>query len=312
MELMAFSLRKPSERGSVGLDIDGRYVAAAQVDNGRVTRGASLDLPPGLLRDGEVTEPQELGQRIKSFVADAGLAKNVRIGVANQQIVVRVIELPQIEDERQRDQAVRFQASEAIAMPLDEAVLDHQIAGYMAAPDGTPRMQIVIVAARRRMVETLLEAVKAAGLRAEGIDLDAFALVRALGANVRGDGDGAVVFCHLGGVTNLAIAVGSSCFFTRPLAAVWDDEDAGPRLADEIRLSIDYYMTQPQARPVGEVLLSGPGSAHVELLESLATHLGIPVRVAVPLGDIDASALASDEDPHRYTVAAGLSLGAAA
>jgi type IV pilus assembly protein PilM len=312
MELMAFSLRKPSERGSVGLDIDGRYVAAAQVDNGRVTRGASLDLPPGLLRDGEVTEPQELGQRIKSFVADAGLAKNVRIGVANQQIVVRVIELPQIEDERQRDQAVRFQASEAIAMPLEEAVLDHQIAGYMAAPDGTPRMQVVIVAARRRMVETLLEAVKAAGLKTEGIDLDAFALVRALGANVRGDGDGAVVFCHLGGVTNLAVAVGSSCFFTRPLSAVWDDEDAGSRLADEIRLSIDYYMTQPQARPVSEVLLSGPGSAQAELLESLGTHLGIHVRVAVPLGDIDASALPSGEDQHRYTVAAGLSLGAPA
>jgi type IV pilus assembly protein PilM len=312
MELMPFSLRKPSERGTVGLDIDGRYVAAAQVDNGRVTRGASLDLPAGLLRDGEVTNPQELGRHIKSFVADAGLPKSVRIGVANQQIVVRVIELPQIEDERQLDQAVRFQASEAIAMPLDEAVLDHQIAGRLAGPDGTPRMQIVIVAARRRMVETLLEAVKAAGLKAEGVDLDAFALVRALGANVRGDGDGAVVFCHLGGVTNLAIAVGSSCFFTRPLSAVWDDEDAGSRLADEIRLSIDYYMTQPQARPVGEVLLSGPGSAHAELLENVGTHLGIPVRVAVPLGDIDASVLASGEDPHRYTVAAGLSLGAAA
>ncbi|HVD58945.1 MAG TPA: hypothetical protein VNC17_19040, partial [Thermoleophilaceae bacterium] len=169
-------------------------------------------------------------------------------------------------------------------------------------------------AARRRMVETLLEAVKAAGLKAEGVDLDAFALVRALGANVPDDGggDGAVVFCHLGGVTNLAIAVGSSCFFTRPLSAVWDDEDAGSRLADEIRLSIDYYMTQPQARPVGEVLLSGPGSAHAELLENMDTHLGIPVRVAVPLGDIDASALASGEDLHRYTVAAGLSLGAAA
>jgi type IV pilus assembly protein PilM len=312
MELMPFSLRKPSERGTVGLDIDGRYVAAAQVDNGRVTRGASLDLPAGLLRDGEVTDPQELGRHIKSFVADAGLPKSVRIGVANQQIVVRVIELPQIEDERQLDQAVRFQASEAIAMPLDEAVLDHQIAGRLAGPDGTPRMQIVIVAARRRMVETLLEAVKAAGLKAEGVDLDAFALVRALGANVRGDGDGAVVFCHLGGVTNLAISVGSSCFFTRPLSAVWDDEDAGSRLADEIRLSIDYYMTQPQARPVGEVLLSGPGSADAELLEDLGTHLGIPVRVAVPLGDIDASALASGENPHRYTVAAGLSLGAAA
>ncbi|MDQ5832872.1 MAG: pilus assembly protein PilM, partial [Actinomycetota bacterium] len=235
-----------------------------------------------------------------------------RIGVANQQIVVRVVELPRIDDEKQRDQAVRFQASEAIAMPLDEAVLDHQIAGYAAAPDGSPRMQVVLVAARRKMVETLLEAVKAAGLKPEGIDLDAFALVRALAAGASGGEEGATVFCHLGGVTNLAIAIGSACFFTRPLSAVWDDEDAGSRLADEIRLSIDYYMTQPQARPVGEVVLSGPGSANGQLVESLGLHLGIPVQVAAPLGHIDSSGLAAGEDPHRYTVAAGLSLGAVA
>ncbi len=67
------------------------------------------------------------------------------------------------------------------------------------------------------------------------------------------------MYCHLAGVSNLAIAVGSTCFFTRPLSAVWDDDDAGSQLADEIRLSIDYYMTQPQAKPVGEVVLSGPG-----------------------------------------------------
>jgi type IV pilus assembly protein PilM len=309
---MAFSLRKSSERGTVGLDIDGRYLAAAQVDAGRVVRGASVDLPQGLVRDGEVTDPHELGQHLKSFASGAGLSKNVRIGVANQQIVVRVVELPRIDDEKQRDQAVRFQASEAIAMPLDEAVLDHQIAGYADAPDGSPRMQVVLVAARRKMVETLLEAVKAAGLKPEGIDLDAFALVRALAAGASGGEDGATVFCHLGGVTNLAIAIGSACFFTRPLSAVWDDEDAGSRLADEIRLSIDYYMTQPQARPVGEVVLSGPGSADGQLVESLGLHLGIPVQVAAPLGHIDSSGLAAGEDPHRYTVAAGLSLGAVA
>ena len=56
----------------------------------------------------------------------------MRLGVANQQIVVRVVELPRIEDEKQRDAAVRFQASEAIAMPLDEAVLDHQVAAFTA------------------------------------------------------------------------------------------------------------------------------------------------------------------------------------
>jgi type IV pilus assembly protein PilM len=191
-------------------------------------------------------------------------------------------------------------------------VLDHQVAGFSTAADGTSRMQVVLVAARRKMIETLLEAVKAAGLKADGVDLDAFALVRALAVETDGEEQSARVFCHLSGVTNLAVAVGSSCFFTRPLSAVWDEEEAGSRLADEIRLSIDYYMTQPQAKPVGEVVLSGPGSADGQLVEGLEVHLGIPVTVPAPLGAIDGSALGPNEDPHRYTVAAGLSLGAAA
>lgn len=307
---MAFSLRKSSERGTVGLDIDGRYLAAAQISGGRMVSGASLDLPEGLISDGEVTDPAGLAAQLQTFRSTAGLPKRVRLGVANQQIVVRVVELPHIDDAKQRDAAVRFQATEAIAMPLDEAVLDHEIAGYVDAPDGTPRMQVVVVAARRTMVGSLLEATKAAGLKAEGIDLDAFALVRALAAEAHGDG--ARVFCHLAGVTNLAIAVGPSCFFTRPLSAVWDSDDAGSALADEIRLSIDYYMTQPQARRVGEVVLSGPGSAHAALVEGLGVQLGIPIRVAAPLGAIDISGLAPDEDPHRYTIAAGLSMGGVA
>jgi type IV pilus assembly protein PilM len=309
---MALSLRKTSDRGSVGLDIDGRYLAAAQVDGGRLVRSASHELPQGVVADGEVRDPAALSDALKRFAADEGLPKSVRLGIANQQIVVRVIELPRIEDEKQREAAVRFQAAEAIAMPLNEAILDHQVAGYAEASDGTPRMQVVLVAARRSMVESLLEAVKGAGLKADGVDLDAFALVRTLVSGGDGADESARVFCHLAGVTNLAIAVGPSCFFTRPLSAVWDDADAGSRLADEIRLSIDYYMTQPQAQPVGEVVLSGPGSGDDALVESLGIHLGLPVRVAWPLGGLDTSGMASTEDPHRYTVAAGLSLGATA
>jgi type IV pilus assembly protein PilM len=276
-------------------------------------RGASVELPANLVVDGEVVNRDGLAEALKAFVSQAGLPKNVRLGVSNQQIVLRVVELPRIEDEKQRDAAVRFQAAEAIAMPLDEAVLDHQVAGYSEAPDGTPRMQVVLVAARRSMVEALLEAAKDAGLKPEGIDLDAFALVRTLAA-ANGDQaeDTARVYCHLGGVTNLAIAVGSACYFTRPLSAVWDDEDAGARLADEVRLSIDYYMTQAQAKPVGEVVLSGPGSADESVVESLAMHLGLPTTVAAPLGVLDRSALDANEDPHRLTVAAGLAMGKAA
>jgi type IV pilus assembly protein PilM len=310
---MMFSLRKNSSGGSVGLDIDGRYLAAAQVESGRVVRGASLELPAGLVADGEVVNRDGLAEALRNFVAEAGLPKSVRLGVTNQQIVVRVVELPRIEDQKQRDAAVRFQAAEAIAMPLDEAVLDHQVAGFTEAPDGSARMQVVLVAARRSMIEALLDAAKAAGLKPEGIDLDAFALVRTLAvATENAPEDTARVYCHLGGVTNLAIAVGSACFFTRPLSAVWDDEDAGARLADEIRLSIDYYMTQPQAKAVGEVVLSGPGSSDEQLVESLGVHLALPTTVAAPLGLLDRSALDASQDPHRLTVAAGLAMGKAA
>jgi type IV pilus assembly protein PilM len=308
---MAFSLRKTSERSTVGLDIDGRFLAAAQTDAGRVTRTVSAELPDGLVREGEVTDPAALGQALKSFISDNGLPRNVRLGVTNQQIVVRVIDLPQIDDHKQRDAAVRFQAAETIAMPLEQAVLDHQVAGNVQAPDGTPRMQIVVVAARRSMIDALTEAAKVAGVKPEGIDLDAFALVRVLAAGDAGDG-AARVFCHLAGVTNLAVAVGSACLFTRPLSAVWDDEDAGSRLADEIRLSIDYYMTQPQVTPVSDVVLSGPGSHNEQVIGDIGLHLGLPVSVAAPLGRLDASGLAADDDPSRYTIAAGLALGSAA
>ena len=308
---MALSLSNSTDRRTAGLDIDGRFLAGVVASPGRIEQAASTELPAGLVRDGEVVDPEALAAAIKGFVADAGLPKRVRLGISNQQIVVRVIELPPIEDREERDMAVRFQAAEAIAMPLDEAILDHQVAGASVAPDGAPRMRVVLVAARRAMVESVVDAVKAAGLKPDGIDLDAFALVRMLAEDEQ-DVDVARVFCHLGGVTNLAIAVGSSCLFTRPLAVDADDEGAPGKLADDIRLSIDYYMAQPDAKPVGEIVLSGPGSYDDELVETLGTLLSIPVTVAEPLRGLDAAVVSPAEDPRRYTVAAGLALGGVA
>jgi type IV pilus assembly protein PilM len=169
-----------------------------------------------------------------------------------------------------------------------------------------------VVAARESMISRLVEAVRAAGLRPEGIDLNAFALVRTL-ASASDSTETARVYCHLGGVTNLAIAVGTSCLFTRPLSAQWDseDENVASALAEEIRLSIDYYMAQPEARWVGEIVLSGPGSKREGLADELSGLIEVPVSVADPLGRLQASKLPSTEDASRHTIAAGLALGAA-
>ena len=308
---MAIALRKSSDRGTVGLDIDGRFLAAVQLEGGRITKAASAELPEGAVRDGEVADPEALAAALKSFFSSAGLSRNVRLGVANQQIVVRLIELPQIEDSADQEAAVRFQAADAIAMPLDEAVLDYQVTGYGDSPEGGKRMRVVLVAARRSMIDGFVGAVRKAGLKPQGIDLDAFALVRILAGAGRAD-DNARVFCHLGGVTNLAIALGDSCHFTRPLSTPWNGERAAADLADEVRLSIDYYMAQPNARPVSEAVLSGPGARDATLVEELGGHLGLPTTVAQPLGAFDATALEPGDDVSRYTVAAGLSMGEAA
>ena len=310
---MGLSLKKkPVSRAPVGLDIDGRYLAAAGVESGRLTKAASVDLQDGLVSEGEVRDPDALGAALKSFFADHGLSRDVRLGVSNRQIVVRQIELPWLDDDEQRDAAVRFQAADAVAMPLDEAVFDYQVARRIDMPDGTARMQAVVVAARRSMIDGFVNAARSAGLKPEGIDLNAFALMRALGTDQ--SEQSARVFCNVATLVNLTIAVGDLCVFTRPLSASWGDgdEEVVSTLADEIRLSIDSYMGQPDARAVGEIILSGPGSSHEALVEELGVMLRLPVTVAAPLGSVDHAAMPPGDDPHRYTVATGLALGAAA
>jgi type IV pilus assembly protein PilM len=313
---MELRLRKNPARGSIGLDIDGAHVAAAQVSGGAVTRAASMELTPGLMNEGEVVDAAGLSDALKLFFERNSLPRAARLGVANQQIAVRQLQLPIIEDKRERDAAVRFQAAETIPMPLEEVVLDYQVVGQSDGPEGPPQMAVVVVAARESMINGLVEAVRDAGIKPLGIDLDAFALVRVLAAPADDDGvvdDGqARVYCHLAGVTNLAVAAGRSCLFTRPLSTVWDahGDDTAAALAEEIRLSIDFYMAQPEARPVSDVVLSGPGAMSEGLAGEVGTMLHLPISVADPLGRL-VDALPAQEDPYVYTVAAGLAMAEA-
>lgn len=295
----------------IGLDIDGAYVAAVAAGPERVELAVSADLPSGLVQDGEVEDVQSLAQFLKAFARENRLPKTVRLGVANQQIAVRSMEVPNLEDEGELAAAVRFQASEAIAMPLDEAVLDYQIIGEVGgAAENASLLRVIVVAAREPMIMRLVESVRGAGMKPERIDLTAFALVRALAPLGTTAETPATVYCHLGGVTNLAVAVGATCLFTRPLATVWDggSTDFAAALAEEIRLSIDYYMGQPDARQVGGVVLAGPGAARSDMVEQIATLVGHPVTVAPPLGRLAPDGVPTNEDPTRFTVAAGLAL----
>jgi type IV pilus assembly protein PilM len=197
----------------VGLDIEPGSIAAVQVattDGLTVERAAVADLAPHVVRDGEVADGEALTEALRDLWSQhSWLDRKVRIGVANARIVVRVMERPPIENPKDLAVAVEFQAKDALPMPLDQAVVDFQPIGIVETPNG-PRARVVLVATRRGMIERLPASVRAAGLRPEGTDLAAFAMVRALGAT-----DAPALYVSVGGLTNLAVAENGNCLFTR-------------------------------------------------------------------------------------------------
>ncbi len=200
----------------VGLDIQPGHVAAVQVRvNGSIVvkHAAGAPLPADIVREGEVLDEGVLSETLRELFKDSGLGQRVRLGVANQRTVLRTLELPPITDRKELDAAVRFLAADQVPMPLSNAVLDFHSLGMHDTTEG-PRQQVVLVAAQRDMVERLLSAVRDAGLRPEGIDLSAFALIRSL---YRPDPEhtGRVLYLNVDGLTNMAIAEGTICRFTR-------------------------------------------------------------------------------------------------
>jgi type IV pilus assembly protein PilM len=205
---------------TVGLDVETGSIAATEVrgdGSAGVARTAIEPLPPGVMAEGEVKDPAALSGALRSFFSNHKLAKTVRFGVANQRVVVRTLRLPLIEDSDELETAIRFQAQDHIPMPLDQAVLDHQVVAKETDVEGERQMDVVAVAARRDMVSSMLAAMRKAGLRPVGIDLSAFGMIRALDGHEPSAGEAVptTLYCYLGDITNLAVARGSVCLFTR-------------------------------------------------------------------------------------------------
>ena len=231
------------QRTLVGLEIEpGQLVAVKSRINGHVVieRAVGTPIAPNIVRDGEVTDIDALTAALSELFAGSGLDRRVRIGIANQRIVMRQIELPPILDPKELDSAVRFQAQDEIPMPIESVVLDYHALGIVET-EGGARMRVLLVAARRDMVERVLLAARQAGLRPEAVDLAAFGMIRALRPLDVPDTE-QVLYLSIGGMTNLAIARGATCEFTRVITTGVDQivsevaSRAGVPFADARRL----------------------------------------------------------------------------
>jgi type IV pilus assembly protein PilM len=341
-----------------------------------MTRYGIVPLEPGVFREGEVADADALGVALKELFSKYKLSRSVRLGVANQRVAVRTLRLPAIDKPEELESAIRFQAQDQIPMPLEQAVLDWEVIGHARGDEGQRFVDVVVVAARRDMLTAMMEALRKAGLRPVGIDLSAFGMIRALAggtnaavgagqfvdapASPQPDGAAnpgelathvpAAMYANLGDSTNLAVAQGGACLFTRisPFgvegiaqklaerrqltldhARQWlihtglekpADEVEGDRetvaaarevlaegaakLADELRLSLEFYAAQEGAVAVERVVTCGPGTTIPGLVDRLQRELGHRFEIGRP------AALSNLEEPAaaRLTLAYGLAL----
>jgi type IV pilus assembly protein PilM len=208
----------------VGLKVGGSQLAAARVANNgaaELLQVARVDLPPGVVVSGELRDPDSLANALREFFAKNKLPrKNVRLGIASNRIGVRTFEITGIDDPKQLENAIHFRAQEALPIPLDEAVLDYHVLEERADEEGTKTKRVLLVVAYRELVDRYVDACKKAGIVLSGIDLEAFALLRALSAPrpETEAGDSALVAVAIGhDRSTFAVSDGRVCDFTRVL-----------------------------------------------------------------------------------------------
>jgi type IV pilus assembly protein PilM len=316
--LKGLSFGRRSGADVVGLDIQPGFVAAVQARvNGSIVaeRAAMVPLAADTMRDGELLDEAALGDALRELFAEAKLGKRVRVGVANQRTVLRTLELPPVTDHKELAAAVSFQAQDQVPMPLGNAVLDFHPLGIIDTPAG-PRQRVVLVAAQRDMVERLVSAIRAAGLTPEGVDLSAFALIRSL-YRAEAEQTGRVLYLNVDGLSNLAIAEGTVCRFTRVVGSGLEGmatelaERRGIALVDARARLLESDLTAPPlpepvaAEPVpvedapeeheGEQAAPlSPEQAHARELEMSYEELSGAGELAD--ADADVPAAASDAD----------------
>lgn len=216
--------RRTLRREVVGLKIGATQLAAARVANNGSPKLLQLARDPlqrGIVAGGEVRNVTALGDALDAFFSKHGLPRrDVRVGVATNRIGVRGFELAGMADEHQLANAVQFRAHEALSIPVDAAVLDYRVVSETVNEAGAITRRIVLAAAYRDSIDRFVAACKAARLQLAGIDLEAFALLRALTPPATGvtAARAATVVVAIGhDRTTLAISDGSVCDFVRVL-----------------------------------------------------------------------------------------------
>jgi len=337
------------KKTTVGLDIGSGLVKVAVVDHSKsapeLVKVAISPLPDDAIVEGEVMDPHLVSDAIRATVERVGGSmKDVVTAVGGRDVIIKRISTERVKEAQARE-LMRWEAEQHVP-DVDSVELDFQILEDSAAP--RDQMSVLLVAAKRDLVEAKLRILSEAGISPRIMDVDAFALHNAFEVNYPAAMNGAVGLINIGHeVTNINVLDDGVPILTRDLPigtrrlredlqrehglsssdaeALIRGFDRVPQLdsvidarTEEIATGLERAVAFLASSLKGDgqmraVYTCGGGSRTPGLTESLGKRLRKPVELANPLANMQVrdgamDSLVTDEVAPLLMLAIGLAL----
>lgn len=309
----------------VGLDIGSASLKLAEVlttANGYVlNRFLQLPLPKGIITEGTVNDARALSLKIKELFWNSGCrGRGVVTALSGNSVVVKKVTFAQMDDAELRD-LIRDEAGKYLPFDnMDDVNYDFQVLGDNEYNPN--QMDVIIVAAKKDLVDTYVDVITAAGLRVAIMDVDSFALETMYEANYEFEDNEIAVIVRIGAdLTNINVIKGGMSIFTRDFTlggnsiteglqekygvsfdeaeiikvegfpeSDQDNEDLRNSLLDyadpicsEIERSIDYFRSTFGGEYIKRVLITGGTSRITGLAANLSQRLNVDTELVNPL-----------------------------
>ncbi len=317
------------KKETIGLDIGCssiKLVELKQEKNGYKLQNLAISsLPPEAIVDGALMDSVTIIDTIRDVInASKTKTKDVVTSVSGHSVIVKKISLPFM-TEAELEESIQWEAERYIPFDINDVNIDFQIFG--STPDNPEVMDVVLVAAKKDIINDYVSVIMEAGLNPIIMDIDSFALENMLAINYEIEKEETVAIANVGAsITNINIIKNNISAFTRDVfkggnqiteelqRQLHVDHDEAEKikvgtkvdfasqpviqnvlktsaesLAVEIENSLEFFQSTTTYEKISKLFLSGGGSKIKDLDVILQQQMGIPVEIVNPFKKIDYS-----------------------
>ncbi len=162
----------------VGLDIGSRSIKVGEIADTKKGRSLKkfgmIDVPPGAIGEGTIKDPGAVAELIRELFKQSGIKEqNVALSIGGFSIIVKNISLQTMTEDQLQD-TIQYEAEQYIPFDISDVNLDFQIVGE--SEHNPDQMDVILVAAKKEMVDDYINLVQMSKLNPVVLDVDAFAL----------------------------------------------------------------------------------------------------------------------------------------